>query len=110
MQKSPSGGNPRSSPDMKPIGNGYVKDRQVATRPQTTEVRSDNVATAQVHHYDPEPRLRVLLSNANSGGLKQSACVVGDLPKKEARRIQEGWPLPCRNRIRPWTGRTMEAK
>ena len=35
---------------------------QVATGQQTTEVRCDNVATAQVHHYDPEPRSRVLLS------------------------------------------------
>lgn len=36
--------------------------RQIATRRQTTEVRSDNVATVQVHHYDPELRAHVLLS------------------------------------------------
>ena len=34
---------------------------QIATRQQTTEVGFDDVSTAQVHHYDPEPRVRVLL-------------------------------------------------
>ena len=35
-----------------------------ATR-QQTQVRSDDVITAQVHHNDPEPRLRFPLSNVN---------------------------------------------
>ena len=37
--------------------------RQIATRQQKTEVRSDDVSTAQVHHYDPELRARVLMSD-----------------------------------------------
>ena len=62
-----------------------LKYWQIATRQQRTKVRSDNVATAQVRHYDPEPRSRVLLSNATSRGGKAIAiCVVGDLSRIEA--------------------------
>lgn len=64
-----------------------LKHGQVATRQQTTEVRCDNVATAQVRHHDPEPRPRVLLSNATSRRGKAIAIyIIVDLSRKEVCR------------------------
>lgn len=110
VQTLPSGGNPSSSPDWNPFGNGCVKDRQVATRPRTTQVRIDNVVTAQVHHYNPEPRSRVLLSNANSEELKQSMFVLlVTCPRKKRVEHKKGGPFRAAIELRPWTGCTMEA-
>ena len=54
---------PSLNPDWKYFGRcDDLTHGQIATRQQTTEVRFDDVSTAQVHHYDPEPRVRVLLS------------------------------------------------
>ena len=69
-------------------------DRQTATRQPTTEVRSDNVATVQVHHHDPEPRAQVLLSEVKFRGARVMLCAM--LQGNPRFKIQEGWPLPSR--------------
>ena len=78
-----SRGNPSPRPVQKPLGNEDLKT-EATTRQQTTEVISDNVAKAEVHHQDPEPRAQVLVSNGRSREAKTiTESVVCDQSRKE---------------------------
>ena len=72
---------------------------RIATRQQTTEVRTDDVSTAQVHHYDPEPRVRILLSDVIFWqSRKKRLCATNfPVPRGVLDKVQKGWPLPSRN-------------
>ena len=80
--------------------------RQTATRQQTTEVRFDNVATAQVHHCAPEPRARVLLSDVNFRGGKVILCATFARKQgsKDTRRVAPSVPqlVPDLGQGVPW--------
>ena len=86
-----------------------LKYRQLATRQQSTKVRSDNVATAQVRHYIPNRGREFSCPMQRPEKAKQSPSVLLVTCRgKKPHREYKGGPLPSRNSNQ--TLETMEAK